>query len=165
MVWSESIYAARMPLIWSGSITRICLFDFVAFLLVGYELLRVFRRLWLVLVCQHLSNFSVYTQEAKFMGPTWGPPGSCRPQMGPILTPWTLLSGHAHNATAFCSVNKVADVWVTLQYIALICVCSSLSCYALDLTHLPLVPHICVRESVNNGSDNGLSPIRCQAII
>ena len=26
------------------------------------------------------------------MGPTWGPPGSCRPQMGPLLDPWTLLS-------------------------------------------------------------------------
>ena len=33
------------------------------------------------------------TQIAKFMGPTWGPPGSCRPQMGPILVPWTLLLG------------------------------------------------------------------------
>ena len=29
----------------------------------------------------------------KFMGPTWGPPGSCRPQMGPMLAPSTLLSG------------------------------------------------------------------------
>ena len=29
----------------------------------------------------------------KILGPTWGPPGSCRPQMGPILAPWTLLSG------------------------------------------------------------------------
>ena len=28
------------------------------------------------------------------MGPTWGPPGSCRPQMAPMLTPWTLLSGY-----------------------------------------------------------------------
>ena len=28
-----------------------------------------------------------------FMGPTWGPSGSCRPQMGPMLAPWTLLSG------------------------------------------------------------------------
>ena len=27
------------------------------------------------------------------MGPTWGPPGSCRPQMGPMMAPWTLLSG------------------------------------------------------------------------
>ena len=33
------------------------------------------------------------TQIAKFMGPTWGPPGSCRPQMGPMLAPWTLPSG------------------------------------------------------------------------
>ena len=27
------------------------------------------------------------------MGPIWGPLGSCRPQMGPMLAPWTLLSG------------------------------------------------------------------------
>ena len=31
-------------------------------------------------------------QIAKFMGPTWGPPGPCRPQMGPMLAPWTSLS-------------------------------------------------------------------------
>ena len=30
------------------------------------------------------------------MGPTWGPPGSCRPQIGPMLAPWTLLSGGIH---------------------------------------------------------------------
>ena len=35
------------------------------------------------------------THVAKFMGPAWGPPGSCRPQMGPMLAPWTLLSGYA----------------------------------------------------------------------
>ena len=33
------------------------------------------------------------TQIAKFMGPTWGPPGSYRPQMGPMLAPWTLVAG------------------------------------------------------------------------
>ena len=33
------------------------------------------------------------SQIAKFMGPTWGPPGSYRPHMGPMLAPWTLLSG------------------------------------------------------------------------
>ena len=32
-------------------------------------------------------------QIARFMGSTWGPPGSCRPPMGPTLAPWTLLSG------------------------------------------------------------------------
>ena len=31
------------------------------------------------------------------MGPTWGPPGSCRPQMGPMLAPWTLLSGVSYH--------------------------------------------------------------------
>ena len=33
------------------------------------------------------------SQIASFMGPSWGPPRSCRPQMGPMLAPWTLLSG------------------------------------------------------------------------
>ena len=33
------------------------------------------------------------SQIAWFMGTAWGPPGSCRPQMGPMLAPWTLLSG------------------------------------------------------------------------
>ena len=32
------------------------------------------------------------TKIAKFMGPIWGPPGSCRPQN--LLAPWTLLSGN-----------------------------------------------------------------------
>ena len=29
----------------------------------------------------------------KFMGPTWGPSGADRTQVGPMLAPWTLLSG------------------------------------------------------------------------
>ena len=37
---------------------------------------------------------SYLSQIANIMGPTWGPPGSCRPQMGPMLAPWTLLLGH-----------------------------------------------------------------------
>ena len=30
---------------------------------------------------------------ARFMGPTWGPSGADRTQVGPILAPWILLSG------------------------------------------------------------------------
>ena len=30
---------------------------------------------------------------ARFMGPTWGPSGADRTQMGPMLASWTLLSG------------------------------------------------------------------------
>ena len=41
----------------------------------------------------------IYTNEvwstliARFMGPTWGPSGADRAQMGLMLAPWTLLSG------------------------------------------------------------------------
>ena len=30
---------------------------------------------------------------ARFLGPIWGPSGADRTQVGPMLTPWTLLSG------------------------------------------------------------------------
>ena len=30
---------------------------------------------------------------ARFMGPTWGPSAADRTQVGPMLAPWTLLSG------------------------------------------------------------------------
>ena len=32
-------------------------------------------------------NLWTPAQIARFMGPTWGPPGSCRPQVGPMLAP------------------------------------------------------------------------------
>ena len=43
----------------------------------------------------HFNNImrSMASQIAKFMGPTWGPPGSCWTQMNPMLAPWNLLSG------------------------------------------------------------------------
>ena len=45
---------------------------------------------------------------ARFMGPTWGPSGPDKTQVGPIKAPWTLLSGRvlkfeiAENALAHC---------------------------------------------------------------
>ena len=39
---------------------------------------------------------------ARFMGPTWGPPGDDRTQVGPMLVPWTLLSGYTY-ALSLCS--------------------------------------------------------------
>ena len=32
----------------------------------------------------------------RFMGPTWGPSGADRAQVGPMLAPWIFLSGHIH---------------------------------------------------------------------
>ena len=52
---------------------------------------------WKVVV---VLDYTGRTPIAKFMWPTWGLPGSCRPLMGPMLAPWTLLS---------------AKVWPALQ--------------------------------------------------
>ena len=42
---------------------------------------------------------------ARFMEPTWGTSGANRTQEGPLLAPWTLLSGVIHRA--FRSVNGI----------------------------------------------------------
>ena len=61
------------------------------------------------------------TQIAKFMGPTWGPPGSCRTQMGPTLAPWTLLSGKAiTNQCWFFMWHQQRHTWNIDKYVTLI---------------------------------------------
>ena len=55
---------------------------------VDFTLLIYILDKWLQFVLSCL--ITMYTQIAKFMGPTWGPPGSCRPQMGPMNLAWTL---------------------------------------------------------------------------
>ena len=54
-----------------------------------------------------LTHIHIYTridnsQKTRFMGPTWDPPGSCQPQMGPMLAPWTLLSWNTYNCCVLC---------------------------------------------------------------
>ena len=48
----------------------------------------------------------IITQIAKLMGPTWDPPGSCRPQICPMSGPWILLSGNAALLT-ICSNGTI----------------------------------------------------------
>ena len=40
---------------------------------------------------------------ARCMGPTWGPSGADRTQVGPMLTPWALLSG----LIGICAYNHI----------------------------------------------------------
>ena len=47
---------------------------------------------------------------ARLMGPTWGPSGTDRTQLGPLLAPLTLLSALASWRLPFCSDN------ITLQF-------------------------------------------------
>ena len=50
-------------------------------------------------------TFAITAQIAKFMGPIWGPPGSCRTQVGPMLGPFTLLSGCACWYQVICKLS------------------------------------------------------------
>ena len=59
----------------------------------------------------------IATPIARFMGPTWGPPGADRTQVGPMLAPWSLLSGYTtfrpvHAGTGSCqhSTQEHAEV-------------------------------------------------------
>ena len=70
------------------------------------------------------------SQIARLMGPTWGPPGSCRPQRGPMLAPSTLLSGKVHFITA-CYTNLhhvVSALYSNIQTSGL-CVDHQFSCH------------------------------------
>ena len=44
-------------------------------------------------------------QIARFMGPTWGPSGADRTQVGSMLTPWTMLSGSLYMIMAVFSYS------------------------------------------------------------
>ena len=66
-----------------------------------------------------LFSYPDITQIARFMEPTWGPPGSCGPQMGPMLVPWTLLSGlpsdrHVTVPIYYCNTMRSRYITVIL---------------------------------------------------
>ena len=56
------------------------------------------------------------SQIARFIGPTWGPPGSCRPQMGPMLAPWTLLSGITYCISQFRIHSWYSGIYIAITH-------------------------------------------------
>ena len=55
----------------------------------------IWSKLWTEKIWSHISETGVEKEHAcpdnkpwKFMGPPWGSPGSCRPQMGPMVAPY-----------------------------------------------------------------------------
>ena len=48
------------------------------------------------------ANLWITTLVARFMGPTWGPSGADRTQLGPMLAPWTFLSGYGYEYCIRC---------------------------------------------------------------
>ena len=76
------------------------------------------------------------TQIAKFMGPTWGPPGPYRPQMGPHVSPMNLAirgiyqspKDFPHTGTVMCSFggiyvagNKLMNEQLSCQWVQMPC--------------------------------------------
>ena len=55
---------------------------------------------------------------ARFMGPTWGPSGADRTQVGPMLAPWTLLSGPIYSSlnSNVSSGNRVKHPVMHVKY-------------------------------------------------
>ena len=51
----------------------------------------------LFMLTTYVSVTTVHTLITRFMEPTWGPSGADRTQVGPMLAPWTLLSGYLWN--------------------------------------------------------------------
>ena len=86
-------------------------------------------------------DISIHAQIAKFMGPTWGPPGSCRPQMGPMLAPWTLLSGWFSLTIplpewvgqAQRSMNKHSHLWHSVSFNAFLMKMFSFCCKVIEI--------------------------------
>ena len=65
-----------------------------------YNILQAVDGMWPELHLIHIEPSLI----AKIMGPTWGPPGADRTQVGSMLAPWTLLFG------MFCSFTYLSDV-------------------------------------------------------
>ena len=55
------------------------------------QILQKWQCLVITMVADH-QVWALYTHIAKFMWPTWGPPGSCQHQMSPKLAPWTSVT-------------------------------------------------------------------------
>ena len=57
----------------------------------------------------------ILSQIARFMGPTWGPPGTDRTQVGPMLAPWSLLSGVVNTVIVDGLVPSRIDMMVFVR--------------------------------------------------
>ena len=104
-IWSTILCESHLPLLSMGrDIPKACvtlnlitlstceIISSTMYIEQGIEFLLQLKLKLTVQEIPNINNMNT-TQIARFLRPTWGPPRSCRPQMGPMLTPWTLLSG------------------------------------------------------------------------
>ena len=80
-------------------------------------------------------------QRARFTWPTWGPPGPCRPQLGPMLAPWTLLSGwvfhpgnHIQGPQSILSFNQLSTTDMKIGHMQILSIGTDLQISSIDLS-------------------------------
>ena len=84
-LWHDLIIMNKITTRWISTRFQLWVHKFfVKWIWYHGNFLTIHRKSWAVMAT---------TQIARFTWPTWGPPGSCRPQVGPMSVPWTLLSG------------------------------------------------------------------------
>ena len=82
---------------------------------------------------------------ASFVGPTWDPSGADRTQVGPMLVPWTLLSGSTPGKTVFVWKLVPRHKYYIILYLALHFLGYWLISSATKYIHLP-----CWRAKIDN---------------
>ena len=69
---------------------------------------------WMALVASR--SFLKNTLITRSMGPTWGPSGADRTQVGPMLAPWILLSGYWPGTFSFRGKNVCARLYQNILF-------------------------------------------------
>ena len=102
-----------------------------------------------------LTFWNFYTSQiARSMGPTWGPPGSWRTQVGPMLAPWTLLSGiSCHIKPRTCHVNIEIIILFDEDYLWFAFQCDNLGQAILTLRRFLLTRGKLKRKIYNSNLD------------
>ena len=67
---------------------------------------------WLCEAAMSAHRHLMVSPIARFMGPTWSPSGADRTQVGPMLAPWTLLSGITMKASVACYFQCKFAIWL-----------------------------------------------------
>ena len=96
--------------------------------------------------------YKTWSQIARFMGPTWNPHGSCRPEVGPFLAPWTLLSGHQSFAKA--SVLTISYRQVTSMKWLQLTICNGYSLYLKHTNILYYLLQVNYKDQTRNKHPN-----------
>ena len=71
--------------------------------------------LWLSLTYMENGNIMHDSPDCKVHGPTWGPSGADKTQVGPMFAHWTLLSGSVHSSLIKLHMDKIKSLQIKTE--------------------------------------------------